>query len=342
MRHRKQVWSFFSGLLLLGTATSSAIAQSGKWTQDQIDKCYATNSARVHGEWVQILFSQMQETNNNVPELENRKINAQIDYYAALRDYIMNECFRSEEWNSRKPERPHIAAPVQPLAYNDPRWNTAGANTGGTASTPTLVEHVQLKSVNVAGAFLRHRNGVAVLTPVVSELDKKDSSFIIRSGLAGPQGISFESVNFPGAFLRHSNFRIRLDQSQPSELFKKDATFRRIPGISGKGLSFESINFPGFYIRQCNNMIFLDNAKGNNKSCIADLHVAMNDASFEVVASQPVTQAPASQPVTQAPASKPVTQAPASKPKYVLSIVSGDKQTVQRQGRDLPGGVAWF
>ena len=127
MHHKKQVGSFFFALLLLGATMSSASAQSGNWTQAELTKCHAENSARQHGDWVRFMASRITATNGVVPDLERRKINAQIDYHAAFRDYTMNECFRSEDARSGKPQRPHKNPPVQPLAYDDPRWNPAVA-----------------------------------------------------------------------------------------------------------------------------------------------------------------------------------------------------------------------
>jgi hypothetical protein len=76
---------------------------------------------------------------------------------------------------------------------------------------------VQLRSVNTPDRYVRHRAYLGELTPVSSELDKQDSRFIIRPGLAG-KGVSFESVNFPGFFLRHESFAIKLQEREESRL----------------------------------------------------------------------------------------------------------------------------
>lgn len=165
-----------------------------------------------------------------------------------------------------------------------PTTPPAAQPTAAPAGAPTATQNqtVQLRSVNIANSFIRHRNGIGALTTVLSELDKKDSSFVMRPGLAGA-GLSFESVNFPGHFLRHANGQIRLAKNETSDQFKKDATFQQRNGLAGKGVSFESVNFPGFYIRHCGGMIFIDNAKGANKACSADMNIAMQDVSFEIV-----------------------------------------------------------
>lgn len=168
----------------------------------------------------------------------------------------------------------------------------AAISTFASAQQPTLPSTpVQLQSVNIPNNYVRHRNGVAVLTTVASNLDKQDSSFMLRPGLAG-SGVSFESVNFPGAFLRHSSGVIRLGKLENSDLYKKDATFVQRNGLAGKGASFESINFPGFFLRHCNSTLFIDNAKGANKACAPDLKVASLDASFELVGAVSVPHSP--------------------------------------------------
>ena len=141
---------------------------------------------------------------------------------------------------------------------------------------------VQLKSVNYADRYVRHRNYMSELTPITSDGDKKDASFITRSGLAGT-GVSFESVNFPGYFLRHQNFEIKLHQREESDLYKKDATFIDERGLAGKGRSFESVNFPGHYLRHCNFKMFIDNNRRGNTACNPSEQVFEADVSFDVI-----------------------------------------------------------
>ncbi|MDD4964623.1 MAG: AbfB domain-containing protein [Gallionella sp.] len=153
---------------------------------------------------------------------------------------------------------------------------------GVTHARANIGDIVQLKSVNYTDRYVRHRNYMGELTPVASDGDKKDASFITRSGLAG-MGVSFESVNFPGYFLRHQNFEIKLHQREESDLYKKDATFIDERGLAGKGRSFESVNFPGFYLRHCDFRMFIDNNRHGNAACNPSESVFEADVSFDVI-----------------------------------------------------------
>jgi len=102
--------------------------------QAELERCFATSSARQHAYWLRFLVSRIEATRGVVPELEKRQIDAQLEYHAGFRDYTMNRCLRSEEASAGKTLRAAISAPVQPLPYGDPRWSTGGANP--TASPP--------------------------------------------------------------------------------------------------------------------------------------------------------------------------------------------------------------
>ncbi len=144
-------------------------------------------------------------------------------------------------------------------------------------------ERVSLKSVISPDRYVRHRNYLGELTPISSELDRKDGTFMVRPGLAGGDSISFESVNFPGFYLRHQGYRIKLHKADGSDLFKKDASFNVRAGVSGEGRSFESVNYPSYYLRHCSFNMWIDNnARGNNQ-CDPNPAVFHKDVSFEVV-----------------------------------------------------------
>ncbi len=144
------------------------------------------------------------------------------------------------------------------------------------------VKVVQLRSVNYRDRFVRHRSFLGELTPLASELDQKDASFIIRPGLAG-KGVSFEPVNYPGYFLRHQGFALKLHKRESSDLFKADATFMERRGLAGSGTSFESVNFPRHFLRHCSFKLFLDNNNRNNGACDKNDGVFKSDVSFDVV-----------------------------------------------------------
>jgi Alpha-L-arabinofuranosidase B (ABFB) domain len=70
-----------------------------------------------------------------------------------------------------------------------------------------IPRRVSLRSINFRDRFLRHKNFLAEVEPIVSELDKADATFIMTVGNngMGSNSVSFASVNFPGFWLRNLN-----------------------------------------------------------------------------------------------------------------------------------------
>ena len=141
------------------------------------------------------------------------------------------------------------------------------------------------QSHNFPDRFIRHQNFLGELTPIVSDLDRQDSTFEIVPGLADPRDerlISFRSINFPNHFLRHQDFRLKLHErpSDPSqqELFNADTTFTQRPGLADvTATSFVSFNFPDRFIRHRAFHLFLE-PRGTP--------LIEEDATFRVVAPQ--------------------------------------------------------
>jgi hypothetical protein len=115
-------------------------------------------------------------------------------------------------------------------------------------AAPPLGVPLSFESVNLPGHYIRHRNYLADLTTLGTDLDRTDATFILRPALSGaPGAVSFESTNFPGHFLRHESWRVKLNRNDNSDLFKKDASFHPRAPLSGAPgtVSFESVNYPG-------------------------------------------------------------------------------------------------
>ena len=126
------------------------------------------------------------------------------------------------------------------------------------AGLVTLVSH------NYPNHAIRHRNFLAEISELHSQLDKQDATFKVVRGLSDPSAISFESVNYPGYYLRHQNFQIKLHKNDGSGLFLADATFRKVSGLTdGSKYSFESINYPNHYIRHKNFRLYIEQGSGN-------------------------------------------------------------------------------
>jgi hypothetical protein len=128
---------------------------------------------------------------------------------------------------------------------------TVGLAVVPAAAAPPLSEYYSLESFNYPGYFARHQNFLGELTPVSSQLDRDDGTWLMVPGLAGA-GVSLRSKNYPSYYLRHSAFRLQIAQSDGSQLYREDATFYARRGNASSGsswISFESYNFPGRFIR---------------------------------------------------------------------------------------------
>jgi hypothetical protein len=136
---------------------------------------------------------------------------------------------------------------------------TARLQLTGAVAQPTARGRLSLQSRQSAGQYVRHRNFLGELTTIASDLDRQDATFVARTGLADPYGVSFEASNYPGYFLRHQDFRLKLQPRDGSALFNADATFHERLGLSdNKAVSYESHNYPGRYIRHRGADIYLD------------------------------------------------------------------------------------
>jgi hypothetical protein len=95
-------------------------------------------------------------------------------------------------------------------------------------------EVISFESVNYPDRFIRHRNFLGYVDPVVvtDKLGRQDATFHVVPGLAGKCS-SFESINYPDHFLRHQDFRLKLAKREDTQLFKEDATFCLVPCFSG-------------------------------------------------------------------------------------------------------------
>jgi hypothetical protein len=135
----------------------------------------------------------------------------------------------------------------------------SGQATGMAPPQATVGNMASFQSFNFRNHFIRHANFLGEITPVSSDLDRKDSTFRMVTGLAGGHYVSFESLNYPGHYLRHQDFRLKLQKFDGSQLFRQDATFKMVPGLAdGSWSSFESVNYPGHYIRHKNFHLFLE------------------------------------------------------------------------------------
>lgn len=142
-----------------------------------------------------------------------------------------------------------------------------------------------LKSFNFQDRYIRHRNFLGELTPIVSDLDKKDATFSISNDATPGTFAVIRSNNFPGRVLRHQDFRMKLHEYNPGlaspnpppetpeqKLLREDSTFKVVRGLAdSSGVSFESVNHPGRFIRHRDFHLYLEPA---------DTDLARRDATF--------------------------------------------------------------
>ena len=119
-------------------------------------------------------------------------------------------------------------------------------------------EKFSIQSFNHPDRYIRHRNSLAYLEKIDSELAAADATFLFTRALASKPSdncYSLEASNrtLKGWYLRHQSFRLKLSKAENTDLFRNDATFCLRKGIARpteKELySFESLNFPGYFIR---------------------------------------------------------------------------------------------
>lgn len=127
------------------------------------------------------------------------------------------------------------AAPAPPAAPARRGPFTVGATTS-------------LEVAGQDGRRLRHRDYRARIDRISSALDRADSRFVVRAGLADPACVSFESTNYPGMFLRHRDSQVWLDTRRGSDLYAADATFCVVERRDGT-LLLRSHNYPDHYLQ---------------------------------------------------------------------------------------------
>jgi hypothetical protein len=127
---------------------------------------------------------------------------------------------------------------------------------------------VGLEPTSFYGYRVRHMNYVGRIDPISTSsplVDRQDSSFTVRPGLADPTCVSFQSVNFPTRYLHNQNYQLYLHVNDASALFAADATFCPVPGLTGQYTSFRSYNNPGRYLRIRNSQAYLDTFDGTDQ-----------------------------------------------------------------------------
>lgn len=150
---------------------------------------------------------------------------------------------------SSTPTRQRVT--TRPAPTKRPTSRPASTAPAAAAARLATGKTVGLASADHPGYRLRHRDFLARFDAIDSgspRLDRHDSRFTVRRGLAAPDCVSLESVNLPGHFLRHRDFVLRLDRRDRSALFDADATFCPRPARGNDAVLLESVNYPGRFL----------------------------------------------------------------------------------------------
>ncbi|MEU7616527.1 family 43 glycosylhydrolase [Micromonospora rifamycinica] len=116
-----------------------------------------------------------------------------------------------------------------------------------------------LESVNQAGRYVRHLDGLGRLDPVTSTSTNQtrlDATFTVVNGLASPTCYSFQTRT--GTFLRHRDYRLRVDPNTGDAAFRADATFCAVDGSVSGSTALASYNYPARRIRHRDFALWLD------------------------------------------------------------------------------------
>ncbi|WP_329461406.1 alpha-L-arabinofuranosidase B [Streptomyces sp. NBC_01431] len=147
----------------------------------------------------------------------------------------------------------------------------AAGYASGTATpfTPGARLSLQATTACCTTDYLRHdmsddKVAIGAVTTGSSSTDKADATWIVRSGLANSNCVSFEAANAPGRYLRHYAFELHLNPSDGTTQFAADATFCPQPGNSGTGYSLQSLNYPAKYIRHYASTAYIASNGGTN------------------------------------------------------------------------------
>lgn len=154
---------------------------------------------------------------------------------------------------------------------NKVQANIASAGYGTTALTSGPELHtgssVSLRATTscCTGTYITHSGEnvhIQTVTSSSSESLKRQSTWIVRTGLGNSDCFSFESKDTPGRFIRHFNYQLKVHANDGSKLFGEDATFCSRSGLGGKGNSIRSWSQPARYWRHFNGKLYIGSNGG--------------------------------------------------------------------------------
>jgi len=144
------------------------------------------------------------------------------------------------------------AASTSPPARYRPAA-TAPSRTVNPAPTPALTigATIGLEVAGRPGLRVRHHEFIArvdQLSSTSSALDRAESRFIVRKGLAFDSCVSFEAVGYPGYYLRRFFSDLLLHEQSSSTIYRQETTFCPVPTRDGKALTLLVLFPSGFTV----------------------------------------------------------------------------------------------
>ena len=115
---------------------------------------------------------------------------------------------------------------------------------------------VSLESADVSGSFVGASGDVGALIavgPSSSVTDRRAATFVVVSGLADPQCLSFRATD--GRYLRRWAERLRLSEEERSDRFRSDATLCARRGAVPQSIALEFFGRPGSFVRHDGDLI---------------------------------------------------------------------------------------
>jgi hypothetical protein len=169
------------------------------------------------------------------------------------------------------PPKPSGAAPTQPSPTSAPAKSAAppaassrpaesrppATNKPPRAAAPTVAPDLTIGSTiglqveGKPGLLVRHHEFVArvdQLSSTSSALDKAESRFIVRKGLAFDSCVSFEAVDHPGFYLRRFFSDLLLHKQENGDIYRQETTFCPVPARNGTALTLLVLFPSGFAV----------------------------------------------------------------------------------------------
>jgi hypothetical protein len=149
-----------------------------------------------------------------------------------------------------EPSKP--AAATRPAKPRPPAATKPSRSVAPTlAPDLTIGTTIGLQVEGKPGLRVRHHDFIArvdQLSSTSSALDKAESRYIVRKGLAFDNCVSFEAVDHPGFFLRRFFSDLLLHKQENGDIYRQETTFCPVATSNGKALTLLVLFPSGFAV----------------------------------------------------------------------------------------------